>query len=62
MMARLLAMAQQDVDPDVLPVSTELRAVIRKCTARSPPDRYQTPDQLPADLDAVAGARETGSA
>ncbi|MFF3783963.1 hypothetical protein [Streptomyces sp. NPDC001933] len=50
------------MDPDVLPVSDELRAVIRKCTARSPEDRYRTPDQLLAGLDAMAQARETGSA
>lgn len=54
---RLVAMTQENVAPDVLPVSDESRAVIRKCTARRPEDRYQTPDQLLADLDAMPEQR-----
>ncbi|MER5612486.1 serine/threonine-protein kinase [Streptomyces sp. NPDC002215] len=60
--SRLFAILHEDVDPDVLPGSDELRAVIRKCTARSLRDRYQTPEQLLTDLDATPEAQETGSA
>lgn len=56
MQARLYAIVNEDVDPDVLPVSPELKAVIRRCTARDPGARYQTPEQFLADLEATPEA------
>ncbi|MFD7863299.1 serine/threonine-protein kinase [Streptomyces sp. NPDC059783] len=61
--ARLYAIVNEDVDPSPLPVSPQLKTVVRRCTARDPRERYQTPEQFLEDLEGTpeAGERNSGA-